>query len=126
MSKKIGKSCTALFTMLMVLLVAASVVFATEEAAAAGAGDPYLKLWFAIGAMIGAGLATMGVIGAGAGIGSAANGACQAVGRNPGIQGKIMTVMLIGMAMAESVAIYALVIAFILLYANPFTSLVLG
>ena len=125
MSKRIWKSCTALFTMLVALLIAAPVVFATE-AAVAGDGDSYMKLWFAIGAMVGAGLATMGVIGAGAGIGSAASGACQAVGRNPGVQGKIMTVMLIGMAMAESVAIYALVIAFILLYANPFTKLVLG
>ncbi|MCK7507377.1 MAG: ATP synthase F0 subunit C [Desulfobacterales bacterium] len=58
--------------------------------------------------MIGAGLAIgLGAIGAGAGIGNAANGACQAVGRNPGVQGKIMMVMLVGMAMAESIAIYA-------------------
>ena len=125
MSKGIWKSCTALFTMLVVLLIAVPVVFATE-ATTAGTGDSYANLWFSIGAMIGAGLATMGVIGAGAGIGSAANGACQAVGRNPGVQGKIMTVMLIGMAMAESVAIYALVIAFILLYANPFAKLVIA
>ena len=66
------------------------------------------------------------VTGAGAGIGNAANGACQAVGRNPGVQGKIMMVMLVGMAMAESIAIYALVISLILLYANPFVSYFLG
>ena len=82
---------------------------------------------FAVGAMIGAGLAIgLGAIGAGAGIGNAANGACQAVGRNPGVQGKIMMVMLVGMAMAESIAIYALVIALILLYANPFKPFFLG
>jgi len=103
--------------MLAVLLVVAPVVFAAE-ATAAGTSDSVL---LSIAAMIGAGLAIgLGAIGAGAGIGSATNGACQAVGRNPGVQGKVMTVMLIGMAMAESVCIYALVIAFILLYANPF------
>jgi len=123
MSKGIWKSCTALFTMLAVLLIAAPVVFATE-ATTAGTGDSYVNVLFAIGSMIGAGLAIgLGAIGAGAGIGNATNGACQAVGRNPGVQGKVMTVMLIGMAMAESVCIYALVVAFILLYANPFAKL---
>jgi F-type H+-transporting ATPase subunit c len=48
------------------------------------------------------------------------------VGRNPGVQGKIMMVMLVGMAMAESIAIYALVISLILLYANPFMRYFLG
>ncbi|HPX55868.1 MAG TPA: ATP synthase F0 subunit C [Syntrophales bacterium] len=80
-----------------------------------------MKVLFAIGAMVGSGIAIgCGAIGAGAGIGSAANGACQAVGRNPGVQGKIMTVMLVGMAMAESVCIYALVVSLVLLFANPF------
>jgi F-type H+-transporting ATPase subunit c len=68
----------------------------------------------------------LGAIGAGAGIGNAANGACQAVGRNPGVQGKIMMVMLVGMAMAESIAIYALVVSLILLYANPYMRYFLG
>jgi F-type H+-transporting ATPase subunit c len=81
----------------------------------------------ALRAMLGAGLAIgLGAIGAGAGIGNAANGACQAVGRNPGVQGKIMTVMLVGMAMAESVAIYALVVSLVLLYANPYVKYFLG
>jgi F-type H+-transporting ATPase subunit c len=68
----------------------------------------------------------VGAVGAGLGIGTATNGACQAVGRNPGVQGKIMMTMLIGMAMAESIAIYALVIALVLLFANPFTKFFLG
>jgi F-type H+-transporting ATPase subunit c len=90
-------------------------------------GESYIKVIFVVGAMIGSGLAIgLGAIGAGAGIGDAANGACQAVGRNPGVQGKIMMVMLVGMAMAESIAIYALVIALILLYANPFKPFFLG
>jgi F-type H+-transporting ATPase subunit c len=119
MSHKFGK------TFLTVLTSAAAVLLTSQFAFAADAipvgGESYIKVIFAVGAMIGAGLAIgLGAIGAGAGIGNAANGACQAVGRNPGVQGKIMMVMLVGMAMAESIAIYALVIALILLYANPF------
>lgn len=39
--------------------------------------------------------------------------AMEAIGRNPEAAGKIFTPMLIGMAFAEAIAIYALVIAFI-------------
>ena len=39
--------------------------------------------------------------------------AMEAIGRNPDASGKIFTPMLIGMAFAEAIAIYALVIAFI-------------
>ncbi|MEA3222755.1 MAG: ATP synthase F0 subunit C [Thermodesulfobacteriota bacterium] len=77
--------------------------------------------------MIGAGLAMgLGAIGAGAGIGQAASGASEAVGRNPGVQGKIMMTMMVGMAMAESIAIYALVISLILLYMNPYKTFLFG
>ena len=125
MSQKFGK------TFLTVLTSAAAVLLTSQFAFAAEAipvgGESYIKVIFAVGAMIGAGLAIgLGAIGAGAGIGNAANGACQAVGRNPGVQGKIMMVMLVGMAMAESIAIYALVISLILLYANPYTRYFLG
>jgi F-type H+-transporting ATPase subunit c len=59
-------------------------------------------------------------------MGTAINGATSAVGRNPGVQGKIMMTMMVGLAMAESVAIYALVIALVLLFANPYTRYFLG
>ncbi|MGD0210809.1 MAG: ATP synthase F0 subunit C [Desulfomonilia bacterium] len=77
--------------------------------------------------MIGAGIAIgVGCIGAGLGIGHAAAGASEAVGRNPAAQGKIMMTMMIGMAMAESIAIYALVISLILLFVNPFKAFLIG
>lgn len=118
MLRKFWKGLFTLFASTVVLLVSSPLVFAAE---ALPTDQGYLKVLFAIGAMVGAGIAIgAGAIGAGAGIGNAANGACQAVGRNPGVQGKIMTVMLVGMAMAESVCIYALVVALVLLYANPF------
>jgi F-type H+-transporting ATPase subunit c len=57
---------------------------------------------------------TLGVAGAGAGIGIGLIGfaAAQAVGRNPGAFGNILTLSIIGMALAEAIAIYALVLAF--------------
>ena len=59
-------------------------------------------------------------LGAGIGMGSGLNGACAGVARNPEAKGPITTTMILGMALVESIAIYGLVIAFILLYANPY------
>ena len=67
--------------------------------------------------LIGAGLAAMGVIGGGVGIGVLVSGAVQAMGRNPDAAPLIQTNMIIGIAFAEAVAIYALAIAFIILFA---------
>jgi len=39
--------------------------------------------------------------------------AMEAIGRNPDAQSKILPAMLLGMAFAEAIAIYALVLAFI-------------
>ena len=67
--------------------------------------------------LLAAGLAMgLGAIGPGIGIGILAMGALQAIGRNPEAQGQIQTNMFIGIAFAEAVAIYALVIALILLF----------
>ncbi|CAN5337724.1 hypothetical protein BH23VER1_BH23VER1_02710 [soil metagenome] len=57
----------------------------------------------------------LGIAGAGAGIGVGLVGAkaAEAVGRNPGAFGSILTISIIGMALAEAIAIYALIIAFI-------------
>lgn len=108
----------------MAIWLLAGPLFAAD---AIPAQAPYVKVIFAVGGMIGAGLAIgLGCIGAGAGIGNAAAGASEAVGRNPNAQGKIMMTMMVGMAMAESIAIYSLVIALILLFVNPFKDLVLG
>ena len=67
--------------------------------------------------LIGAGLAMTGMIGAGAGIGIVVGGAVQAMGRNPDAAGLVQTNMILGIAFAEAVAIYALVVAFIILFA---------
>jgi F-type H+-transporting ATPase subunit c len=125
MSGKFGKYLFMLIVAAGAVILSSPVVFAAE--ALPGTGESYTKVLFAVGAMLAAGFAIgVGAVGAGLGIGTAASGACAAVGRNPGVQGKIMTVMLVGMAMAESVCIYALVVALVLLYANPYMRYFLG
>jgi len=74
--------------------------------------------WCMVGAGIGMGL---GAVGTGIGQGIAVGQACEGVARNPGASGKIMTTMMIGLAMIESLAIYVFVVAMIILFANPFT-----
>ncbi len=67
--------------------------------------------------LLAAGLAIgLGAIGPGVGIGLLVNGALQSIGRNPEAGGSIQINMFIGIAFAESVAIYALVVALILLF----------
>jgi F-type H+-transporting ATPase subunit c len=67
--------------------------------------------------LLGAGLAMgFGAIGPGIGIGILTAGAMQALGRNPEARGPILTNMMIGIALTEAVAIYALVVAIILIF----------
>jgi F-type H+-transporting ATPase subunit c len=54
----------------------------------------------------------IGSIGPAIGIGLIGMKAMEAIGRNPDAQAKILPAMLLGMAFAEAIAIYALVIAF--------------
>jgi F-type H+-transporting ATPase subunit c len=56
----------------------------------------------------------IGAIGPGIGIGYGVGKAMEAIGRNPEVSGPILVPMLIGLGFAEAIAIYALVIAFIL------------
>jgi len=67
----------------------------------------------------------LGTMGTGIGQGLAVARAVEGVSRNPGASGKIMTTMLIGLAMIESLAIYALVVSLIILFANPFKDIAL-
>jgi len=72
--------------------------------------------------MIAAGFGmAIGSFGTGLGQGLAIKSACEGVARNPGASGKILTTMMIGLAMIESLAIYVFVVAMIILFANPFT-----
>lgn len=68
---------------------------------------------------VGAGLAMIAGIGPGIGQGMAAGHGASAVGRNPGAKGDIMSTMLLGQAVAETTGLYGLVVALLLLFANP-------
>ena len=64
---------------------------------------------------IGAGIAVFGALGAGLGIGIATGKATEAVARQPEAQGKIMTTLIIGSALAEATAIYGFVIGLLII-----------
>jgi F-type H+-transporting ATPase subunit c len=63
---------------------------------------------------IGAGIAVLTGIGAGIGIGIATSGLVQAIARQPEATGKFTPMFFVGVALAESTAIYGLVIAILL------------
>ncbi len=54
----------------------------------------------------------VGAVGPALGIGLIGARAMEAIGRNPEASGKVFVPMLLGMAFAEAIAIYALVVAF--------------
>jgi F-type H+-transporting ATPase subunit c len=65
--------------------------------------------------MLAAGLAMgLGALGPGIGIGILGYGAMQGLARNPEARGPIMTNMILAIAMAEAIGIYALIVAIIL------------
>jgi len=61
----------------------------------------------------------LAAIGTGLAQGMAIRGAVEGTARNPEASGKITVTMIIGLALIESLCIYALVIALILIYAYP-------
>lgn len=115
------KVFTVILLALVLSWVLAPVCFAEE--AEAGTGKTSNILYYslaALGCAVGMGLAALGTgIGMGVGLG----GACEGVARNPGASGKITTTLIIGLAMIESLAIYALVVVLILIFVNPFGKL---
>ena len=67
--------------------------------------------------VIGAGIAIgLGALGPGIGIGLLAGKAMEALGRNPDAQGAIQQNMILAIAFAEAIAIYALVVAIIIIF----------
>jgi F-type H+-transporting ATPase subunit c len=113
---------------MVLVIVSAPFVFAAKEVAQAvpaGAVVDYTKAIIIGCSLLAAGIAIgVGAVGAGLGLGQATSGASNAVGRNPEAQGKVMLTMMVGMAMTESVAIYALVISLVILFANPLIKLI--
>lgn len=59
----------------------------------------------------------LGALGPALGIGILAGKAMEAIGRNPEASQKIQTSMILAIAFAEAIAIYALVVALIIMFA---------
>lgn len=105
---------------LLALCLLAPLAFA-EEAAAPAAQGGHSKMFYYGMAAIGCGVAIgFGALGAGIGQGIGTSKACEGIARNPGTSGKITTTLIIGLAMMESLTIYALVVVLIILFVNPF------
>ncbi len=101
---------------LALILAVTPVVFAEEAAAEGGKAIDYYAM-----AVLGCGLAIgLAAFGTGIGQGIGLSRACEGVARNPGASGKITTTLIIGLAMIESLCIYALVVVLIVLFMNPF------
>lgn len=87
-----------------------------------------IALWMKISSVVGAGLAMgLGAMGSAIGEGHAAACANLAIARKPDQSGEIIKTMLLGQAIAESAAIFALLVAMILLFskipASPFAAI---
>ncbi len=104
---------------ILVMLVLAFGLFggvASAQAAEAPTGSwlgPFTVVAAGIGMAVAAGLCGLGQ-------GRAIAAALEGIARQPGAAARIQTAMIIGLALIESLAIYTLVIAIILLFANPF------
>lgn len=70
-----------------------------------------------------AGICTLSGLGSGLGQGIATGQAAEAVGRQPEARSSIMSTLLVGAAVAETCSVYGLIIALILLMANPLIAL---
>jgi|TARA_R110002072_G_scaffold4706_9_gene32897 F-type H+-transporting ATPase subunit c len=66
--------------------------------------------------MIGAGLATLGMIGAGLGVGQVWGSYFNAIARNPASKDEIGANIWIGFAVTEAIAIFALVVSLLILF----------
>jgi len=102
--KLIGKMLFAL----MVVLVANP---AFAEVAGEGGGGLWYKGLIALAAGLGLGIAAFG---AALGQGRATAAAMESIGRNPNSADRIFTPLIVGLALMEALALYALVIAFFL------------
>jgi F-type H+-transporting ATPase subunit c len=101
---------------LALILVLATASLAMAEDGPAKAAGLWSFFGIAIACGFGIGVAAMGT---GLGMGHAINGALQGTARNPEAGGKIMTTMIIGLALVEALCIYALLICFILAFKIP-------
>ena len=88
------------------------VALAAEGGATGGWVGPFALIAAGLGMALAAGLCGLGQ-------GRAVAAAVDAIARQPGAAARIQTAMIIGLALIESLAIYMLVVAMILLFVQP-------
>ena len=101
-----------------VLMLAAMPVFAQGTTSGVSAGE--LKF---VGAAVGMAIAS-GLCGLAQG--KAVASAAESVARNPAAGASIQTLLVLGLAFIESLVLYTLFIAIVLLFVNPFTKYIVG
>lgn len=94
------------------VLAVPGLAHAAEGGAAGGWIGPFAVIAAGVGMAIASGLCGLGQ-------GRAVAAAVEAMGRQPGAAARIQTAMIIGLALIESLAIYVLVVAMILLFVQP-------
>lgn len=99
------KSVVMLALTLLIVSAPAAVVYANDADMGKDSGT---KAMVAIGALIGIAIAALGT---GIGQGLGLSKACEGVARNPGASGKITTTLIVGLAMIESLCIYAFLLS---------------
>jgi F-type H+-transporting ATPase subunit c len=98
----------AVLAVVLVVLAIASPALAQEH----GAADTGKNIFQYLGAAFAIGIAAaFGALGQGRGLAASV----EAIGRNPGAVGPIRITMIIGLALIESLVIYALIISFLIL-----------
>ena len=108
MIARISKIAVALAAGLCTMLVASAAY--AQEAGADALADR--NKWVAIAAGLGIAIAAFG---GALGQGRAASAALDGIARNPGASGKIFMPMILGLALIESLVIYALIISILLM-----------
>ena len=66
---------------------------------------------------IGAGLATIGLAGAGVGIGTVFGALVLGISRNPSLKDELFKMAILGFALTEAIALFSLMMAFLILFA---------
>jgi len=110
MSRKVG------FLTALLVLGLSTLALAAEADPAVQAEGLRFFMYSAVAAGFGIAIAAFGT---GLSQGMAVKSSVEGVARNPEASGKITVTMMIGLAMIESLCIYALVVALIILYAYP-------
>jgi F-type H+-transporting ATPase subunit c len=66
---------------------------------------------------LGAGLATIGLAGAGVGIGTVFGALVLGISRNPSLRDELFKLAILGFALTEAIALFSLMMAFLILFA---------